>query len=313
MSTEFIALPEDLTVREAISYLKTKKKIEKIFYIYVVDKDNILVGVVSLKQLILAPDETKLKDIMIRDIIKVSYDTPQEEVGTIVSKYDLLAVPVVNEKGQLIGIITIDNVIDIITEEALDDFYKIAGTSKEEVVYGDDILKIAKFRLPWLITNFIGGLITGAILYAFKNTIKEVIALTSFVPVIMGMGGNVGTQSSSITVRGLATGKIILGKVIPVLYKEVRVGAVMGLVCGSLVGIVGGLWKLEPILGFVVGLSMFFAMTVASAVGVIMPVLFKKLNIDPAIASGPFVTTSNDITGLSIYMFMATLLLKFLK
>jgi len=189
---------------------------------------------------------------------------------------------------------------------------KMAGTVEEEYSYLDNIFKASRFRLPWLITNLLGGLLTGYLMWLFKITLKEVLALVTFVPVITGMGGNVGTQSSSIVVRGIAIGKIDYSKIYRVLFREVRVGFLMGLTCGLVVGFIGYIWHHNFILGIVVGISMTVAMTVAATMGAMVPAFFHKIKIDPAIASGPFVTTANDITGILIYFGCATFFLKYL-
>ena len=212
MNPNFFALREDTTVQDAISAVRKAADAEMVFYLYVVDERNHLVGVVSLRQLIIAPPYLTLKDIMIPDVISVTTDMDQEEVARIVEKYNILAVPVVDDKNHLVGIITVDDVIDVIRSEATEDIMKMAGTVEEEYSYLDNIFKASRFRLPWLITNLLGGLLTGYLMWLFKITLKEVLALVTFVPVITGMGGNVGTQSSSIVVRGIAIGKIDYSK-----------------------------------------------------------------------------------------------------
>jgi magnesium transporter len=188
----------------------------------------------------------------------------------------------------------------------------MAGTSQEELVHGNRVLPIARIRMPWLVINLFGGIVTGSILWWFRATVEQIIALLSFVPVITAMGGNVGTQSSSILVRAFATGRVDFEHLPAHLWKEVRVGVLLGLVCGTLVGMAALVWHRDPMLGVVVGVSMVAAMTVAAAMGTLAPAFFRKMNIDPAVASGPFVTTANDITGIFIYLGTATALLHLL-
>ncbi len=312
MNPNYFALHEDTTVREAIKAVQRAADAEMVFYIYVVDDRNHLVGVVSLRQLLLVPPQKRLRDIMITEVFSVKTYEDQEEVAKVVEKYNILAVPVVDEDNKLVGVITVDDVIDILRDEATEDFLKMAGTREEEFAYVDDIMKVSRLRFPWLITNLLGGLVTGYLLWLFKITLRDVLALVTFIPVITAMGGNAGLQSSSIMIRGFATGRIEYARLTSILFKEVRVGVVMGLVCGTLVGVVGTLWHGNPAIGVVVCVAMTIAMTVACTMGALVPSFFRKVHIDPAIASGPFVTTANDITGILIYMGTATILLKYI-
>ncbi|NIQ93276.1 MAG: magnesium transporter, partial [Desulfuromonadales bacterium] len=253
MATEIFSLREDQLVSEAISALQEAEDVEMVFYVYVTDDHGHLVGVLSLRQLLMVSPRKTLKDIMIRDVISVRTHVDQEEVAKVVEKYDLLAVPVVDDRNRLMGIITVDDVIDVLRHEATEDIYKMAGASEEELLYGYKALKIARLRLPWLITNLFGGVITGYLMWLFKVTLKEVIALISFIPVITGMGGNVGGQSATIVVRGFATGKIDFSTLRYVFFKEVRVGLIMGAICGVVIGFVAYGWHHNPYLGLVVG------------------------------------------------------------
>ncbi len=312
MSPEIFSLGQDLSVREAIEAVQQAEDVEMVFYLYVTDEHNHLVGVLSLRQLLTVSPGKRLKDIMTREVISVRTDMDQEEVAQLVAKYNILAIPVVDDANKLMGLITVDDVIDVMRQEATEDIYKMAGASEEELLYGNRSFKIARLRLPWLITNLFGGIITGYLMWLFKATLAEVIALISFIPVITGMGGNVGGQSSTIMVRGFATGRIEFSTLRQVFFKELRVGAIMGLVCGITVGLVALVWHHNPFLGLVVALAMVAAMTVAACMGVLAPSFFKKLGIDPAIASSPFVQTANDITGILIYFGTATIFLKHL-
>ncbi|AJF07135.1 magnesium transporter [Geoalkalibacter subterraneus] len=312
MSTEIFSLREDMSVQEAIEALQRAEDVEMVFYLYVTDEYNHLVGVLSLRQLLTVPPQTQLKDIMTRDVIRVTTDTDQEEVAHLVARYNILAIPVVDESNKLMGIVTVDDVIDVMREEATEDIFKMAGASEEELLYGFKSFKIARLRLPWLLVNLFGGVITGYLMWMFKATLEQIVALVSFVPVITGMGGNVGGQSATIVVRGFATGRIDMGTLRRVFFKELRVGFIMGTVCGSTIGLVAWFWHHNPYLGLVVGLAMVTAMTVAASMGVLAPTFFKKIGVDPAIASSPFVQTANDITGILIYFGTATMFLQLL-
>ena len=312
MTPDFFALPDETSAKEAIEAVQKASEAEMVFYVYVVDDRGHLVGVVSLRQLIIVPPTKKLKEIMVPDVISVRTDMDQEEVARVVEKYNILAVPVVDEENKLVGIITVDDIIDVIREEATQDIMKMAGTHEDEFVYRDNVFRVSRFRLPWILTNLLGGLITGYLLWIFKVTIRDVLALITFIPVITAMGGNVGVQSSSIMVRGFATGMVDFHSLRRFLFREVRVGIIMGATCGVAVGLVGYLWHGNATIGLIVGIAMVIAMIIASTMGTLAPAFFKKIKVDPAIASGPFVTTANDITGILVYFGVATLFLKYL-
>ncbi|HEX9874512.1 MAG TPA: magnesium transporter [Deferrimonas sp.] len=309
MSTEIFSLNQDLTVQEAIEAVQQAGDVEMVFYLYVTDEDNHLVGVLSLRQLLTVSPARLLKDIMIREVISVRTDVDQEEVAQLVARDNILGIPVVDDANRLVGLVTVDDVIDVMRQEATEDIYKMAGASEEELLYGYKAFKIARLRLPWLVTNLFGGVITGYLMWRFKATLAEVIALITFIPVITGMGGNVGGQSATIVVRGFATGRIDMSTLRQVFFRELRVGMIMGAVCGLTIGVVAFTWHHNPYLGLVVGMAMATAMTVAATMGVLATSFFKRIGIDPAIASSPFVQTANDITGLLIYFGTATLFL----
>lgn len=312
MTTEFFSLSEDATAQEAIRRLQHATDAEMVFYIYVTDKDEHLVGVLSLRQLLTVLPATPLKNIMTRDVMSVTVDMDQEEVARQVASYNLLAIPVVEKDGRLAGIITVDDVVDVIREEATEDMLKMAGAIEEDTVSKSSSLGSARLRLPWLFTNLVGSLLSGAILWYFRYTIQEVVAIVSFIPVIAAMGGNVGLQSSTLIIRGLATGLVELTDVWTVFFREVKIGLVMGLACGVILTIVG--WGLhQGFLGVVVGVSLVIAFLVSTSMATIMPIVLKRMGVDPAVAAGPFVTTANDITGITIYLTLATIFLDHLR
>lgn len=312
MTTEFFALPEDCNTTEAVEAIRKRgDEAETVFYIYVVDQREHLVGIVSLRKLILSQPEVTLRQIMNTNMVKANINTDQEIVAQLVEKYNILAIPVVDDENKLVGIVTVDDVIDVIREEATEDIFRMVGTDATEMVYADNIWLIAKIRLPWLLTNLLGGIATGYLMWLFKATLHQVLALVTFVPVITGMGGNVGTQSSSITVRGLATGRITLENVRRSIWREAKIGITMGIICGLVVGLIALAWHHEAMIGLVVAIAMSASMTIAAAMGALVPTIFQRLKIDPAIASGPFVTTSNDIIGILVYMGTATISLKY--
>jgi magnesium transporter len=313
MVPDFIALKEDTAAREAIKALqKEYVDVEMPFYLYVVDDHGRLVGVISLRQLVVVPPETTLKSIMATDAVSVQTNMDQEEVARIVAHYNILAVPVVDENNKLVGIVTVDDVIDIIREEATEDILKMAGAG-EDLVESQSVLKSTRIRLPWLLASWIGGVIAFFIIGHFESSLSKFIYLAAFIPVIMGMGGNIGTQSSTIVVRGLATGRLNLKQIWEVVLKELTIGFLLGFFYGILLGFVAhaAIPTQQPalLLGLTVGLAVISSMTIAAMVGSLVPMVFARINIDPAVATGPFVTTSIDILSVFFYFQIATVLL----
>ncbi len=310
MLPDFIALKEDTTAREAIEALqKDYVDIEMPFYLYVVDDHNNLVGVISLRQLVVVPPATRLKSIMATDVVSVRTDTDQEEVAKIVARYNILAVPVVDENNTLVGIVTVDDVIDIIREEATEDILKMAGAGEDLVEY-QSVLKSTRIRLPWLLASWVGGVIAFLIIAHFEPSLNKLVYLAAFIPIIMGMGGNIGTQSSTIVVRGLATGRLSVKQVGRVVFQELTIGFFLGFIYGLLIGFVAHMRYDLWLLGAAVGLAVMISMTVAAVLGSMVPMIFARIHIDPAVATGPFVTTSIDILSVFFYMQIATLLLR---
>ena len=309
MVPDFIALAEDTTARQAIESLqKEYSEVEMPFYLYVVDDYGKLVGVSSLRQLVLVPPETMLKAFMATDVFSVQTDMDQEEVAKIVARYDILAVPVVDDTNRLVGIVTVDDVIDIFRREATEDILKMAGAG-EEFVETKSVLKSTRIRLPWLFASCVGGIIAFIIIGKFESSLNKVAALAAFIPVIMGMGGNIGTQSSTIVVRGLATGRIDIRDLWSVVFKELSIGVILGVVYGLLIGSVAQVRYSMEALALAVCFAVLSSMSVAALVGSLVPMGFARINIDPAIATGPFVTTAIDIISVFFYFMIATTLL----
>ncbi|MDH5714178.1 MAG: magnesium transporter [Candidatus Aminicenantes bacterium] len=309
MIPEFFALPEDAQVKHAIEYLQKSTNVEMAFYLYVVSKYNHLLGVISLRQLLLVPPETKLRDVMSPDVISVHPDTDQEEVARIVARYNLLAVPVVDEQGKLLGIITVDDIVDIIREEATEDFLKMAGIGAETIL-GKSTVKNFLTKLPWLLIPWLGEIVAANIINSFQGVLTKVIALAAFIPVVMGMGGNIATQSATIVVRGLVTGRINIKNIRKIIFREVIVAVLLGAVYGVMLGFITRLQMGSiPFLTLTVSLGIFCAMVIAAVVGSFGPLALQKMRADPAVASGPFVTTTTDILGSAIYFSIAYFLL----
>jgi magnesium transporter len=310
MVPDFIALREDTTAREAIESLQEEHlDVEMPFYLYVVDSNGKLIGVSSLRQLVVVPPTTPLKDFMTTDVFAVKTDMDQEEVAKIVARYDILAVPVVNDTNQLVGIVTVDDVIDIIREEATEDILKMAGVGGDEFVETQSVIRSTRIRLPWLSASFIGGIVAFFIIGHFEGSLKKVAYLAAFIPVIMGMGGNIGTQTSTIVVRGLATGRLNIRDTWQVVFKELMVGFILGAVYGVMIGMVAQLRYSTAMVALSVGIAVVSSMVIAALVGSIVPMGFARINVDPAVATGPFVTTAIDIVSVYFYFQIATILL----
>ncbi|MBT3608076.1 MAG: magnesium transporter [Candidatus Marinimicrobia bacterium] len=307
MTTNVFTLYQNTICRDALKSLQDQSEAEMVFYLYITDDDDRLVGVASLRALATTPADTILKDIMVKRVHTVRPETDQEEVAQIVAQYNYLAVPVLDEDDQLLGIVTVDDVVDVIREEATEDFLQMAGAGKDREILLKSSWENARARLPWLFASWIGGIFAASIIGTFEHMLESMIALAAFIPVIIGMGGNIGTQSSTIIVRGIATGRIEIGSELKVLLKEVRVGIILGALYGLLLGAFAKFRFIDadPMLGIVVGLSIGCSMLIAVAVGTFIPMFLRKVDIDPAIATGPFVTTSIDILGVLFYFVIA--------
>ena len=311
MTKETFTLNQNTTVKESIERLQSFPENDKIFYLYVLDNKEKLVGVVSLRTLVTSKNSKKLREVMIKDIQAATTSTDQEEVAKKVAQYNYLALPIVNRQNRFLGIVTIDDVVDVIREEASEDFLQMAGVGKDREILLKSPLENAKSRAPWILASLIGGICAAAIISYFNSLLEQIIVLAAFIPVIIGIGGNVGTQSSTIVVRGLATGRVDVSNTIPLILKELIVGSFLGLIYGSIVGLAADYITSTDMsnLGLVIGLSIFCSMTIATVVGASVPIILKKFDFDPAISTGPFVTTAIDIIGVALYFFIASIIL----
>ena len=312
MVTDVFTLDQNMTCGKALKTLQDKEEAEMVFYIYLTDDEKRLTGVASLRTLATAQTNIKMNEIMVKRVHSVRPETDQEEVAKIVAQYNYLAVPVVDEYGILLGIVTVDDVVDVIRKEATEDFLQMAGAGKDREILLKSSWENSKARFPWLFASWIGGIIAAIVIGHYEKMLNSTMTLAAFIPIIIGMGGNIGTQSSTIIVRGMATGRLYAGSEIRVLLKEIQVGVILGLLYGVLLG---GFAKFkfinaDPLLGLVVGLSICSSMIIAVTVGSTIPLILKKLDVDPAIATGPFVTTSIDILGVLLYFIIAAHLIK---
>ncbi|MBX2800937.1 MAG: magnesium transporter [Myxococcales bacterium] len=309
MSPQVFVMPDDASCGQAIAALQAKHEdLENIYYIYLTDDHGRLLGVTSLRSLLTHPPKTKLTAIMVPDPISVGPSQDQEEVARIVARYDLLAVPVVDSERRILGIVTVDDVVDVIRAEAVEDMMLMAGVSRPQ--QEQSVLRQAAFRAGWLFATIGGGILAAEIIGLYEATLASMAVLAGFIPVIMGMGGNVGIQSATLAVRGLATGQVQIGGVGPFLWQEARVGALLGLGFALLLGLYGvARFPGQPLLGVSLAASILLAIASAGIIGAILPVAFQRAGADPAIATGPFVTTLVDLLGIVIYFNVARLLL----
>lgn len=308
MQLELVAARPETTVGWVIAEVRRRKdEIGELYNVFVVDAAYRVLGHVSVMELLLAPSSTLCSALMTACPLIIRVDEDQEQMAHKFRRYDVPSAPVVDAEGKLLGRITNDDVLEILEEEIREDLLRMAGSSAEDdMFYGDRVFKISRLRLPWLLTNLFGGLLTGWLLWLFKATLGDAIVLVTFVPVITAMGGNVGIQSATIMVRGFAVGRVTYANLARLLWREFKVAIVMGLSCGLVVGGAAQLWHGNAYLGLVVGLAMLAAITAASLMGTLAPAVFRRLGVDPAISSGPFVTTANDIVGIMIYLSIAT-------
>jgi magnesium transporter len=313
MTTEFIAISKNQTVRSAMTILKNEApRAETIYYIYVVDEERCLAGVVSLRDLIVSDDDTFVSEIMNDRVVSVSVSEDQEEVAKKIRDYNFLAVPVVDFQDHLLGIITVDDIVDVMDEEASDDYSKLAGVSDMDTIDRSPMSNARK-RLPWLIILLFLGMMTASLIGKFEDTLSKVAILATFIPLIAGMAGNTGTQALAVAVRGIATGDLQKESKLKLIIREAGTGIITGTTCGILVMLVVFFWQHDFFLGLLVGVSIFSTLIVATLAGSFIPLLMHRFNIDPAVASGPFITTINDIISILIYFGMATMFMNYLS
>jgi len=312
MTNRFVWIRDYFTVREAVDKFKIFAEFaESINYLYVIDEVRKLVGVVSYRDLLLAEPEEKIREIMYERVISVSVTTDQEVVAQTAERYDFLAVPVVDEHNVLVGIVTVDDIIDIFIREANEDIEKLSASGKS-IDFETKTLVAAARRLPWLILLLFIGVISGRIISSFEETLQKAVALAFFMPMIAGMTGNTGTQSLAVVVRGLITQDIDRKVITRLIARELGVGITIGVTCAIIIAIIAYIWQGNLILGAVVGSSLFFTLIIGTLAGTIIPLILYRLKIDPAVASGPLITTLNDIFSLMTYFGIATIFIKHL-
>ncbi|MGL5380309.1 magnesium transporter [Clostridium sp.] len=312
MATEFISIREDMSVLDTIHYLQNNNdESENIYDLYVIDVLDKLKGIVSLKDVVTSNFDSKISDILNTEFKSIPYNMDKEEVGLKFAKYGCLTMPVTDDYNRLLGIITVDDAMQVIRDEGTEDINRLGGVNDGEKLNGK-LSESVKYRLPWLLINLLTAILASSIVGMFESTIAQVVSLATFMPIVAGMGGNAGTQTLTIIVRGLALGELDYKNTRYVLFKEFGIGAITGLAIGIVIAILGYIWEGKIIFGIVIGIAMVLNMIVATVTGFIVPVVLKKLKIDPALASSIFVTTFTDVLGFFFFLGLATLFIQYL-
>lgn len=311
MTPEFVALRASMTVEEVLRFLRrVSPDAETVYYLYVVDEHKRLIGVISLRDLIVSGPQVRVKELMNPDVIYVTTETDQEEVARLIADYNLTALPVVDTAQRLVGIVTVDDVVDVLEEEATEDIYRLGAVEVPELVYShSSVLALWSARVRWLVVLVLTGMITSSILAGFGSVLHAVTALSFYLPVLLGTGGNTGSQSATLIVRALATRDIALVDWVKIAFKEIRVGALLGLTLAALIALKV---MFDGFLGItlVVVIALFFLVIVSNLAGALFPLLIKRIGLDPALMSNPLIATVSDVSGLLIYLSAARILLR---
>lgn len=311
MTTDFLVIHAKNTVKKTLEFLQTQTDSETSYYLYVTDRHQVLKGVVGLRDIVCSSFDMNILEITNPNVISVRYDVDQEEVAHLFEKYNFIMMPVVDEDNHMLGVITFDDIIHVMQEETTEDIHHLGGVNKEERI--DSTTKqSAKSRLPWLIVNLFTAVLAAATVALFEGTIAQVVSLATIMPIVTGMGGNAGTQALTIVVRGISLGELTKENAVRILWKEIGVGIISGIAIGSLVAL--GSWAFEgnPMFGVVTGLAMFMNMVLANVAGYFIPVILEKFHVDPALASGVFVTTVTDVLGFFFFLGLATMALPYI-
>jgi magnesium transporter len=311
MSPEFVAVHEEMSVAQALDHVRKSASSEHAFYLYVVDDHDHLVGVVPLRRLITADPATPIRLIRHEDVVSVTPETDQEEAARLVAKYNLLAVPVVDGDRRLLGTVTVDDVIDVIQQEATEDIQRFGGAAGDETVL-DSAQAVFTKRLVWRLINLATAILAASVIGLFEGSIRSLATLAVFMPIVASMGGIGTTQTATVVVRGIALGDMTASVLLRVLRKEVSLGLTTGAANGVLMAVIAYLWKGQLLLSLILGVALTFNMVVAAVVGTLVPLALKTFRLDPAIASSVIITTFTDVFGFFSFLGLATLLIKFL-
>ncbi len=311
MTPEYAALKEGWSIPQALDYIRrTARTSETVYYLYVIDTARHLTGILSLRDLVTGRPDQTIGDLMTREVVSIKTDADQEEAAQVIQRYDLLALPVVDAEDRLVGIVTVDDVMDILEQEATEDIYALGGLQvSRENYFQTNLFKVARQRVAWLLVLLVTNTLTIAVLRSQEAILDQVVALAFFIPLLIGSGGNVGAQSSTVTIRSLNTGEITSRTAARIIGRETVVGLALGLMLGILV--TGWAYVLadSAAIAFTVGISLVAISVLASTTGTALPFLFQRLGLDPALMSAPFITTVVDVLGVLIYLNLATYLI----
>lgn len=312
MTNEYVWIRRSYTVHEAIEKLRAFAHIaDSIYYLYVISEERKLVGALSIRDLLMYPTHTKVEEIMFERVISVPVHMDQEEVARVIERYNFISVPVVDDEDHLLGIITHDDILDVLIEEHDEDISRLAGTGGT-ISINTSALESLMRRVPWLIGLLFIGMISASILSIFTETLEKVVALAFFMPMIAGMTGNTGTQSLAVVIRGLATKDLDRREILSLIRREFSVSLMIGIINGILIGIIAYFWMGNLYLGLVVGGSLLLTLIIGTLAGTLIPLILHALKVDPAVASGPLITTINDIFSLLVYFGTATIFMSYL-
>lgn len=306
MTTEFLAIYENKTIESTLKYIRNETDAETTYYLYVIDRNYVLKGVVSLRDIVSHELSVTIQEIMNPNVMSVHYSVDQEEVAQTFEKYGFMLMPVVDDDNHMIGVVTVDDILEIMVEETTEDIHRMAGIAKEEKVDGS-IRDSIKSRLPWLIINLLTAILASSVIDLFSDTISKIVALSAVMTIISGMGGNAGTQTLTIIIRGLSLGEVEKENAMRILRKEVAVGLATGAVIGLFVAGIAMFYEFNPFFGLIAAIAMILNMVCAAIAGYAIPLLLEKLKIDPALASGVFVTTFTDVLEFFFFLGLATI------
>ncbi|MEM8673364.1 MAG: magnesium transporter [Cyanobacteria bacterium P01_G01_bin.67] len=311
MTPEYISLKENLTVSQTLERIRNLANAsEVVYYLYVTDNSRRLTGIVSLRDLVIAAPDTTLTEIMTRDVVFVHTDTDQEEVARTIQRYDIVAIPVVDSEERLVGVVTVDDVIDVIEQEATEDIYALGGVQSDgDNYFQTNLLTVARRRVVWLFVLLLTNTVTGAIIRSQEDLLQQVVILAAFIPLLTGTGGNVGAQSSTVVIRGLNTDEILNMGTGKVVFREAAAGILLGLILGTMATVWAYFLQGSLEVALSVGMSLIAIALLASVAGSALPFLFRSLGLDPALMSAPFITTAVDVLGVLIYFFIARTIL----
>jgi magnesium transporter len=312
MAKEMAVVNQKATVKQAIREVRRLSKEHKnIYNVYVVDDQGVFVGAVPLQDLLVHAPNKRMYKIMNSEFPSVTTDVDQEEVAQIFKRYDVVSLPVTDNAGVLLGRITVDDIVDVLEEEHEEDVARMVGSDAEEMERRTPY-QIAMLRLPWILITLLIQSVAGLVVHFYSPTLSQVILLASFMPIISALSGNTGLQAAAIVVRGLATGHVSLNRWTTPIKRQVQTSTILGLACGLIVGLIGGVWHGTFAFGFVVGTSMFISINISGFIGSATPLLSKRLGFDPAVTAGPFETAFQDVIGITVFLTIATLMLQWL-